>query len=98
MNNRVTKKIFDLKNIFSFFDEVYLFGSVLVSNAPNDIDILLIYQIYSPQVQSELTKVSKLINQKLNDEFFLDFTVLSKNELVETQFLVKTPHYLKIKP
>ena len=98
MNDKIIKKIFDLKNIFSFFDEVYLFGSVLVSNAPSDIDIILIYQIYSPQVHVELAKVSRLINRKLNNEFFLDFTVFSRKELIETQFLINVPKHLKIKP
>ena len=34
-------------DLFGFFDQVFLFGSSISADAPNDIDILLVYERYS---------------------------------------------------
>ena len=79
------------KNIdkFDFFDEVYLFGSILYSDLPNDVDVLLIYEDWKlPQIHRGKKEVAKVLSKPFND-LPLDFTTLSYTELAETNFLEK---------
>ena len=89
--------LFNKKNIFVFFDEVYLFGSSLNNTQyPNDIDLLLVYKIYSERIQYEKENVILLLEKLLRIP--IDITILSEKELKPTNFLekLKTP-YKKIK-
>lgn len=82
-----------LQRMFSFFNEVYLFGSSLNSNKyPNDIDLLLIYEEYSHKVLDEKEKISENLENLFKKH--IDLTILSKTELYETKFLerLNTPY------
>lgn len=82
---RVSEKI----ETFDFFDEVYLFGSILCSDIPNDVDVLLVYEDWKlPQIHREKKEVAKVLSN-LFDDLPLDFTTLSYSELEETNFLEK---------
>ena len=69
---------------FAFFDEVFLFGSSLYVDTPNDIDVLLVY------AEDRLKQVKSLAH-KLGGYNF-DFTVLNRSELRQTSFLMKVQH------
>lgn len=83
--------------LFDSFDNVYLFGSILITNkTPNDIDILLIYSNYSKKIIND----SNLICSTLEDISGLpvDLTILSIEEEKDTKFLKKLNSlYLKLK-
>lgn len=91
------KKILQKENsILNFWEEVYIFGSILTSIQPNDIDILLVYKSENlPQTAIEIEKLRNILSDKLGI-LDLDFLVLSDLELEQTQFLNKV-HYEKIK-
>ena len=77
---------------FAYFDQVFLFGSSLWNNAPNDIDILLIYDSSNlDQVNAEKDRIEEILMSKLPDAT-IDFTTLQKSELRQTAFLTKVPH------
>ena len=83
-------------NLFTDFDEVYIFGSLIKQKEYIiDIDILL---IYSPSA-NYINGIVKSINKELSKTFDVpfDFTVLTKNELNDTDFLNKINDYVKIK-
>lgn len=84
------------KKLFGFFDEVFLFGSSITSTNPNDIDILLIYDEYSPEITNQKSNIEKAFHRKLGSEIPLHFTVLSKKELSETKFLTRIKSFHKI--
>lgn len=103
MLTNYNKKIYALNlvreniDLFNLFNNVYLFGSILNSKKiSHDIDILLIYSVYSEQliknvncIYNTLNKISKLP---------VDLTVLSIFEEKEFKFLKKQNlNYLKIK-
>ncbi len=90
----IYNKISKNKNIFLFFNEVYLFGSAVTKPSPNDIDLLLIYKLYSYKIEIEKRKIILLLDQLLGIE--IDLTILSKNELEQTEFLKHTTFYKKI--
>lgn len=96
LNSQFIESITKRKKLFSFFDKAFLFGSILDSKYFNDIDILLIYQSYSPSIEHEKLKLEKLLLENLKIQVPLHFTILSQTELVQTQFLYKTPQYLRI--
>lgn len=84
-------------NLFNLFNNVYLFGSLLNPNKiPNDIDILLIYSVYSEQLLENVNQICNTLNKV--SKFPLDLTVLSIAEEKELEFLKKQNlNYLKIK-
>jgi predicted nucleotidyltransferase len=82
------------KNIFEFFDEVYLFGSSLNTNIPNDVDLLLVYECYSDTIQKEKEKIIEFFEVLLNLE--TNVLCLSTSELTQTKFLTNTQYYKKI--
>lgn len=84
-------------NLFDSFSSVYLFGSILHSEkSHHDIDILLIYSIYSEQLIEDANKIFCTLNDE--SELPVDLTVLSVAEEKETKFLKKQNlNYLKIK-
>ena len=78
-------------DVFGFFDQVFLFGSSLAADAPNDIDILLVYEGVSPELAHfEKERILRELADILVD-YSLDFTTLSKSELRQTEFLTKVP-------
>lgn len=79
-------------DVFGFFDQVYLFGSSLGADAPNDIDLLLVYEGATPeQVHIEKERIV-LVLADIFVDCSLDFTTLSKSELRQTDFLTQVPH------
>lgn len=76
----------------SFWKKVYIFGSFLTSQCPNDIDVLLIYEsINLLQSQIQLEKLRDVLSLKFNQLEF-DFIVFDESELEQTQFLSKVKH------
>ncbi len=95
------KVIINIKNIvcnnielFSAYDNAYLFGSSLRFDINyNDIDLLL---IYSKCFNKAVRSISKIYNLFINNNFPIDLTILSINELNETKFFKKIVNYYKI--
>ncbi len=84
------------KQIFQSFTDVYIFGSVIKNNSiPNDIDLLLIYDKYSTEIQSGKDYIYSFLEKKL--DLFVDLTILSHEELLETKFLEKIGNYERLK-
>lgn len=84
-------------NLFDPFNNVFLFGSVLHSRKNHhDIDILLIYSVYSEQLLENVNYIYNTLNN--TSKLPVDLTVLSVAEEKELQFLKKqNSNYLKIK-
>lgn len=84
-------------NLFELFNNVFLFGSVLYSGKNHhDIDILLIYSVYSEQLLKNVNCIYNTLNN--TSKLPVDLTVLSVVEEKELQFLKKQNlNYLKIK-
>lgn len=82
--NLITKDI----NIFELFTEVYIFGSAARnSKFPNDIDLLLVYNKYSDEIQYEKDNIYLFLKNIF--KLHIDLTILSKEELAQTRFLEK---------
>ncbi len=87
-NNRVVTAIRENVTLFDLFDEVYLFGSVLDgTKTPNDVDILLIYSVYSDAIIEEAKRISHSLESLIGSA--IDLTVLSIEEERDTRFLDK---------
>ena len=51
--------------LFSLFENVYLFGSILDdSKFSNDIDLLLIYSSYSNRILDDLNQISSVLERQ----------------------------------
>lgn len=84
-------------SLFKNFENVYLFGSVLYEDkAPNDIDILLVYSQYSSDLIRNLNNINSILSKMF--AITIDLTVLSLEELKETNFLKKLNfNYIRLK-
>ena len=92
MNQLVEILLNTHEDIFAIFDQVAVFGSALRSDAPNDIDILLVYDNATPeQVNCAKNGLEEILAYEFPD-YVLDFTTLSRSELQQTDFLAKVPH------
>ena len=75
--------------------EVYLFGSFLTNNYPNDIDVLVIYDDSECCVTQQLNSLMELIENIA--VYPVDMTALTVAEKRETAFLEKLNlKYLRI--
>ena len=83
--------------LFSLFENVYLFGSILDdSKFSNDIDLLLIYSSYSNRILDHLNQISSVLETMYR--LPVDFTVLSIEEEKDIEFLRRIyPKYIKLK-
>lgn len=83
--------------LFSSFENVYLFGSILDdSKCSNDIDLLLIYSSYSNRILDDLNQISSVLETMYR--LPVDFTVLSIEEEKDIEFLRRIyPKYIKLK-
>ena len=84
--------------LYSRFNNVYLFGSILSSVKKNisDIDILLIYDLFTDDIVPSVDNIEGKLKDITGHEIHL--TVLNINELNELHFLEKlNEKYLKIK-
>ena len=97
ISNNISEFIKQHITLFDFFDNVYLFGSILNERVyANDIDLLLIYSNYSNNIINNLNQICSVLEEKYN--LPVDLTVLSMEEEKETKFLKKiSPTYLKLK-
>ena len=94
--NPITDLLLKNIQIFQFFTGTYIFGSVVKNHHfSNDIDILLIYDQYLNQIQSEKDNICSFL-QKVFD-LPIDLTILSEQELLETKFLEKIGTYERLK-
>lgn len=84
-------------NLFDSFNNVFLFGSILHPDKNHhDIDILLIYSVYSEQLLKDVNCIYNTLNKA--SILPIDLTVLSIDEEKELDFLKKQNfNYLKIK-
>ena len=91
--NTISKNI----DIFDLFTKVYVFGSSLNDDKyQNDVDLLLVYKIYSKEISDEKNSINSFFENLLN--LPIDLTVLSDEELKETKFLEKIfPNYKRLK-
>lgn len=81
----------------TFFDDVYIFGSALWSQSPNDIDILLVYDDSKLlKVETEKARLEAELRNKIGDVDF-HFTTLSRAEMQHTEFLKYLGCYEKLK-
>ena len=79
--------------LFSFFEEVYLFGSSLEKNDPEDIDLILVYK--SGRVLSEVVAAKQNVVDALCLKYegkLIDATTLSEAELAQSGFLERIRH------
>ena len=82
--------------LFELFEELYLFGSTLKVNIiPNDVDVLLIFSTYNDRILESVKQIQIIFETA----FFipLDLTILSSEELIETNFLKKINGFIKLK-
>lgn len=94
-NNVLEHLILNL-SLFDRFDYVYLFGSILcVDVLPNDIDLLLVYSAFSPTLHDAIDLIKDRLEEELHSP--IDLTVLSREELIETDFLSRIGKYEHIK-
>ncbi len=83
------------KELFALFENVYLFGSLLYNDYSNDVDMLLVYEKYKPELLYEVERIADEIENVL--DLPVDLTVLSLEELYDTEFLSKIKEYRIIK-
>ena len=78
---------------FDFFDEVYLFGSSLQRNDPEDIDLILVYRRGQDlgEVAAARQSIVDTLCQK-GDGILIDATALSETELAKTRILKRIRH------
>jgi predicted nucleotidyltransferase len=89
--------ILNQSNLLRFFTQAFIFGSVIRKNkTPSDIDLLLVYQDYSGVLLAVKKEVEVLLFE--NFELYADITMLSSEELEQTEFLEKLKlNYMRIK-
>ena len=78
---------------FDFFDEVYLFGSSLERNDPEDIDLILVYR--RGQDLGEVAAARQNVVDTLClkwDGRLIDATALSEAELAQSRILERIRH------
>ena len=74
--------------LFDEFNDVYLFGSALQKDQPNDIDLILIYDgDFTPKLKKVSADLQKAVFDHFGHEAHL--TILSVLEHNETQMLQK---------
>jgi len=95
--NKIIHLISKHINIFELFTEVYIFGSIVKnSKFPNDIDLLLVYEKYTKEIENQKNKIDEFLKTLSN--LAIDITLLSEQELTETRFLEKLNFlYIKLK-
>ena len=83
-------------DLFWFFKQVFLFGSALHTDVPNDLDILLVYEDGKVELAiSEGKRISEKVGVIL-PMTRVDLTIMSETELSQTEFLLSI-NYVSIK-
>lgn len=89
MNSILQLLLTDTFEHFDIFNEVYVFGSVLWSRAPGDLDILLIYETVNlPLVPDAEQRIITEMSDVFPD-LPVHLTTLSYSELMSTDFLTR---------
>ncbi len=85
----------DGSSLFKGFTGVYVIGSVLQDAAPNDIDLVLIYdnETTLAKINSARSRVVDTLLRRFKGLITIHLTVLSDEELSETQFLKQVRHH-----
>lgn len=93
----VIQKVIYHMELFHSFKKVYLFGSIINKKRnPNDIDLLLIYEVFSNRLLTDLDEIQFTFTQLYG--FSFDLTVLSENEEEESSFISRlNANYLRLK-
>lgn len=98
LTERINELCNAIKNKQSSFPncvEVYLFGSFLTKNYPNDIDVLIVYNDFNYGVIDQLDKLMGYIESVSN--YPADVTALTVSEMKETKFLERlNKNYIRI--
>ena len=83
----VLSKIKENKKLFYMFEKVYVFGSILYKNTPNDLDLLVVYNNQTKQhvVSYYKAKIVNTLNQCIDLE--VHCLAMSEKEILESQFL-----------
>ncbi len=94
--NNILNFLFQHTSLFRCFEHAYLFGSVLREDKyPGDMDLLLIYSEYSDNILNDMERIQSLLEGIFH--LPVDLTVLSFEELTDTDFLRKILTYCKLK-
>lgn len=73
--------------------DLYLFGSAIYSDTPSDIDIAIIYDKNFISIQQAISFRSELLDiLSIKTDMKIDTILLSKEEEIETDFLVNAKH------
>lgn len=101
LNFSIIYSIYQIVNrhqpLFHSFSNIYLFGSILsLDKIPNDLDILLVYDELTNKVLNDSEAIHSILSESIGMQ--VDMTILSQNEFMETNFLLKlNSKYLRIK-
>ena len=95
-HNAVFARLCEKRALFHCFDEVYLFGSSLQTGAaPGDIDLLLVYEAPLPEILEALPSIESTLQKTF--QLPIDLTVLSRDELQQTNFLRRIQSFQRVK-
>lgn len=79
-------KFYELNNVlFSSFENVYIFGSILKNSIFNDIDLLLIYKKWDRKILNDKQNIINFCESYFS--IFADVILFSLKEFEETNFL-----------
>lgn len=83
-------------NLFHAFDQVYIFGSIIMGyGEPEDIDLLLIYKEYNEKIVEDVAYICSYFEKK--SRMAVDLTALSMSEMLDTAFIDKIGKYERLK-
>lgn len=92
MNSFIEVLLDGRDELFEFFEQVFLFGSAIYTDAPNDIDILLVYrEDRLEELILQRATLSIALTQRC-ESYIFHLTILNEAELQETNFLVRVRH------
>lgn len=85
----------DRSSVCKIFTGVYVIGSVLQEESPNDIDLVLVYdnEVTLARINSARSKVVDTLLRRFDGLITIHLTVLSEEELSETQLLKQVRHH-----
>ena len=73
--------------------DLYIFGSSIVSDTYNDIDLAIIYDKNAIDIDKAIN-YRKMLKMELSEKFNcpIDILLLSKDEEIQTEFLTNAKH------
>ena len=90
-------RLLEKTDLLNLFDSAYVFGSIVkCEGIPHDIDILLIYSIFSCDIHNQIDEIAKYIEERML--YPVDITALSIEEEKEVRFIDNLDNqYVRIK-